>query len=319
MARHQNRVARDQAQHYVGPEIAPVIQIDPGEEVIVETQDCFGGCITDDSQQFATAADLLKVVTGLNPVNGPIAVRGAQKGDVLAVHVLDIKVGAVDGKAVTTIFKDFGGLGNPYSIADEIGPYTKVCRIVDGQVEFPLAGKQPIRLPVQPMIGTIWTAPADQVRRSAECDSVNCGNIDCPELGAGRTIYLPVSVAGGMLSLGDVHACMGDGEITGVAMETSADVRLRVDLIKAGDAQYVSCPQIADEETIGSVGCAFGRPLGDNVKAAFHDMVLRLERFHGFDKMDAYALLCQGARVRVHQVLDNWNAALVKLERKYLA
>ena len=60
-----------------------------------------------------------------------------------------------------------------------------------------------------------------------------CGNIDCPELGPGHTLYLPVRIPGGMVSLGDVHACMGDSEITGVAMETAADVHLRVDLVKA--------------------------------------------------------------------------------------
>ena len=313
-----HRVTRDQSQFYVAPDIAPVIQIDPGEEVIVETQDCFAGSITDDSQKFQTVADLLKIVTGLNPVNGPVAVRGAEPGDVLAVHVLGIEVGVVGGEAITTIFTDFGGLCNPHSIVQEIGPYTKVCRIRDGVVQFPLEGKGCVELPVKPMIGTIWSAPAAERRRSADYDITNYGNIDCPELGPGCTIYLPVSVAGGMVTLGDIHACMGDGEITGVAMETSGDVHVRIDLIKGKDAQYLVCPQIACDRSIGSVGCHFGRPLGDNVKSAFRDMVCRLSRFHGFNKMDAYALLSQVGEVSVHQTLDNWNAALVKLDRKYL-
>ena len=89
-------------------------------------------------------------------------------------------------------------------------------------------------------------------------------------------------------------------------------------VIKGEETYYLNCPQIESERTIGSVGCHFGRPLGENVKAAFRDMVMRLHRFHGFDVMDAYELLGQVGEVRVHQALDNWNAVLVKLDKKYL-
>jgi hypothetical protein len=70
---------------------------------------------------------------------------------------------------------------------------------------------------------------------------------------------------------------------------------------------------------IGSVRCHFGRPLGENVKAAFRDLVMRLHRFHGFSVVDAYELLGQVGEVRVHQTLDHWNAVLVKLDKRYLA
>ena len=313
-----SRVNRDQHQFFVGPDVDPVVEIEPGGEVIVETVDCFCGAITDNSQKFNSVADFLQIVAGLNAVSGPVAVRGAEVGDVLAVHVLDIQVGMVNGKAITAIFPDFGGLCNPYTIVEEIGPDTKVCDVRDDVIEFPLKGKGMIELPVRPMIGTIWTAPAHERRMSYVYDVHNCGNVDCPELGRGRTIYLPVHIPGAMLSMGDIHACMGDGEITGVAMETAADVHIRVDLIKAGSSQYLRCPQIACDRTIGSVGCHFGRPLGDNVKSAYSDMVSRLVQFHGFDKMDAYELLGQVGEIRIHQTLDDWNAVLVKLDRKYL-
>jgi amidase len=313
------RVTREQYQYAVGPDIQPVLEIDSGEEIILETLDCFSGVVTDSSQVFNSVAEVLAMVPGLNPVTGPVAVRHAEVGDVLAVHVMEIQVGRVNGKAITALFPDFGGLCNPYSIVQEIGPDTKVCDIRGDVIAFPLRSGRHIDLPVRPMIGTIWTAPAVERRMSYVYDAHNGGNIDCPELGPGYTIYLPVHVPGGMLSVGDIHACMGDSEITGVAMETAGDVHVRIDLIKAADARLLSCPQIECERTIGSVGCDFGRPLGDNVKIAFRDLVNRLHRFHGFDKMDAYELLGQVAEVRVHQTLDNWNAVFVKLDKRFLS
>jgi len=313
------RVSRDQHQYFVSPDIDPVLEIDSGEQVIVETVDCFSGAITSNDQTFDSVADVFKIVTGLNAVSGPIAVRGAEVGDVLSVEVLDIQVGMVNGKAVTAVFRDFGGLCNPYTIIEEIGPDTKVCDIRDNVIEFPVKGRRKmIELPVKPMIGTIWSAPAAERRMSYVYDVHNCGNVDCHELGAGRTILLPVQVPGGMVSLGDVHACMGHGEITGVAMETAGDVHLRINLIKARSSEYLVCPQIECERTVGSVGCHFGRPLDQNVRSAYRDLVNRMHQFHDFDKLDAYQLLGQVGEVVIHQTLDDWNAVLVKVDRKYL-
>ena len=226
------RVKRDQYHYFVGPDISPAIEINPGQEVVVETVDCFSGAVTDSAQRFNGVADLLKVVPGLNPVCGPIAVKGAEPGDVVAVHVLDMRVGMDGGRAITMVLRDFGGLCNPHTLVTELGPDTKVCQIRGDVIDFPLQHRT-LQLPVRPMIGTIWSAPAGENRHAYVYDINNCGNIDCPELGPGGTIYLPVRIPGGMISVGDVHACMGDSEITGIAMETAADVHLRIDLVKA--------------------------------------------------------------------------------------
>ena len=310
---------RNQYSYFVGPDIPPVIEINPGQEVMVETMDCFSGAITDSTQRFNTSADYIKACRGPLPVAGPIAIKGAVGGDVLAIHVLDIRVGMDGGRAITMVTPYFGGLNNPHALVPELGPDTKVCQIRGDVIEFPIKDRM-LYLPVRPMIGTIWSAPAREKRLAHVHDAFNCGNIDCPELSPGNTIYLPASVPGGMISLGDVHACMGDGEISGYAMETAADVRLRIDLIKQEEAHYLYCPQIESERTIGSVGCHWGQPLGENVKAAFHDMVMRLHRFYGFTPVHAYELLGQVGKARVHQALSfhDYNAVLVKMDKKYL-
>jgi len=96
-------------------------------------------------------------------------------------------------------------------------------------------------------------------------------------------------------------------------------VHLKVDLIKARDSGYLRCPQIECARTVGSVGCHFGRALDQNVRSACRDMIDRLVQFHDFDRMDAYQLLGQVGEVVIHQTLDDWNAVLVKLDRKFLA
>jgi amidase len=312
------RVKRNQYSYFVGPDIAPVIEIDSGQEVVVETMDCFSGAITVNEQRFATFEEYIRAIRCPTPVAGPIAVKGAIGGDILAVHVLDIRVGMDGGRAITMVTPFFGGLANPHTLVPELGPDTKVCQIRGEFIDFPLKGRM-VQLPVRPMIGTIWSAPVREKRFAAFHDARNCGNIDCPELSPGNTIYLPVTTPGGMVSLGDVHACMGDSEITGYGMETAADVHIRIDLIKQEDSHYVNCPQIESDRTIGSIGCHYGQPLGDNVKAAYRDMVMRLHRFYGFDLVDAYELVGQVGELRVHQTLENLNAVLVKLDKRYLA
>lgn len=250
------------------------------------------------------------------PVSGPIGIKGAERGDILAINVLDIHVGMDEGRAITMITPFFGGLCNPHSLVTELGPDTKVCKIRGNVIDFPVRDRL-IQLPVRPMIGTIWSAPIREKLYAGIFNFINGGNIDCPELCPGNTIYLPVSVPGGMISIGDVHACMGDGEFSGYAMETAADVHMRINLIKQENSHYLDCPQIESDRTIGSVGCHYGQPLGENIKAAFRDMVMRLHRFYDFTVIDAYELLGQVAEVRVHQTLENFNAVLVKLDKKY--
>jgi acetamidase/formamidase len=158
-------VTRRQYRYEVGPDISPALEITPGQEVVVETMDCFSGAITDSSQRFNSVADVLKVVPGLNLVSGPITVKGAEPGDVLAVRVLDNRVGRDGGKAVTMILPDFGGLCNPFTLVAALGPDTKVCQIRGEVIDFPLQHRT-VQLPIRPMIGTMWSAPAAETRHA---------------------------------------------------------------------------------------------------------------------------------------------------------
>ena len=120
-------VKRDQHNYLVGPDIPPVVEIDPGQEVMVETMDAFAGIIVDETQLFHTAIDYISLISRSLPVTGPIAVKGAEPGDIIAVHVPNIRVEMDEGRAITMAVQFFGGLSNPHSLTAELGPDTKVC------------------------------------------------------------------------------------------------------------------------------------------------------------------------------------------------
>lgn len=311
-------VARERCHFFFDAAIRPVLEVGPSERVRLETWDCFSNLVTSHDQRFKSVDELVRLIGGFNPVAGPIYVRGAEPGDALAVHIESIEVGAVAPYAATVVVPGVGGLCSPVALGRPIGPDTRICPIEGQRVIFPTR-RGALSLPVRPMIGTIGTAPAHEVIASLKHGSEFCGNVDCPEVTVGNTVVLPVNVEGALLSLGDVHAAMGDAEITGVALETSADVTIRVELIKRDASRYVRCPQIETTESIGSIACHFGLPLDFNVKAAFSDLVERLQRFHGFEQVEAYELLGAAGQLRVSQCVEGgWNSAMASLHKQYL-
>ena len=99
-----------------------------------------------------------------------------------------------------------------------------------------------IRIPLRPHFGVIALAP----READSVDSVPPayfgGNLDNWRLGKGAAVYLPVSVPGGLLSIGDPHAAQGDGEISGTAIECSMTGRVTVVLHKKDIAASQTSP-----------------------------------------------------------------------------
>jgi len=137
--------------------------------------------------------------------------------------------------------------------------------------------------------------------------------MDCPEVRAGNTIYLGVRVPGGLVSFGDGHYAMGEGEIMGAAVEGAMNVELTVDLVKHRDTPW---PRIENAEWIMSVGA--GRPLEDAARVAFKDMVQWIEEKTGLAEMDAYQFVSQNARSPIVQIVDPNYTVLVKIPKSRL-
>jgi acetamidase/formamidase len=137
--------------------------------------------------------------------------------------------------------------------------------------------------------------------------------MDCPEVRAGNTVYLGVRVPGALLSFGDGHYAMGDGEIIGTAIEGAMNVELTVELIKRRPTPW---PRIENAEWMMSLGAA--RPLEDAARIAYKDMVQWIVEKTGMDVIDAYQFVSQNAVAPVTEMVDPLYTVLVKIAKKRL-
>ncbi len=192
----------------------PVAEVSPGEILIFETRDAFGNQIKSETDLFESAD-----WSTVNPATGPVAIKGAQAGDVLAVDILDIKVG--DSGVMVTV-PQMGALGHIIEKSE-----SRIIKIENGFAHF----TDKIRLPIDPMIGVIGTAPVGEPVSNGTPDN-HGGNMDTKVIRAGNRVYLPVNVDGALLAMGDLHAVMADGEVVICGVEVSGVVTVRVDLIK---------------------------------------------------------------------------------------
>src|SRR5690606_29999687 len=205
--------------------LPPIADIAPGTELTVETAESSGGQLGRGSG----AADVGALDFGrVNPVTGPFRVGGAGPGDALVIDVLDVETG---DWGWTACIPGFGLLADDFPEA-----HLRISAISGGFAE-PLPG---VRVPVVPMVGTIGVAPAAPLpaagarvgprvgRRGAAPAEPGehsiapprrwGGNMDVRHVGPGARLVLPVGVEGALLSLGDAHAAMGDGEICGTGI-----------------------------------------------------------------------------------------------------
>ena len=137
--------------------------------------------------------------------------------------------------------------------------------------------------------------------------------MDCVETGEGSILYLPVWVRGGYLSFGDVHAAQGDGEMCGVALETSAEVTLKVEVLKGKTADW---PRIEDGTHIMVAGSA--RPLMNAVRIAHLELIKWLVSDYGYDKWEAIQVHSQVGTMRVGNIVDPNYTMVAKFPKAFL-
>src|SRR5215207_4133449 len=195
--------------------IEPELEIDSGEVVEFRVRDASDEQLRADS----TSEDVAKLdFDHVNPVSGPIYVRDARPGDVLAVEILEFRPMEWGW---TALIPGFGLL------ADEFPePWLRISRVdaERGRVIF----AEGIELPYEPFPGTIGVAPGESGPHSIVPPSRWGCNMDTKHLRAGTTLYLPVGVEGALFLVGDTHSSQGDGEVCGTAIVTAMEVSLRL-------------------------------------------------------------------------------------------
>lgn len=288
----------------LSPYVEPIATIKPCETLEVETWDAFGGVIRP-GQTYSEAMER-GVELQPNPVTGPLYVEGAEPGGILIVDILDIELPKLGAQAV---IPGFGALEGWLRRLDS---ETKFYRISGGRVLYERRDGRVYELEAQPFIGTIGVAPAFEAIISLS-PGPHGGNMDCPDVRPGSRLMLPVFRQGGLLSLGDVHALQGDGEICGTAVEVPAVVRLRIDVERG---RRINWPRIESEDEIMAVCSA--RPLEDAVRLAFLELIEWMASDYGWDRMDAYMFLSLTAKIRVAQVVDPLYTVVAKLPKSLL-
>ena len=276
----------------------PALEIESGETVLLHVRDASDEQIGASSTAEAVAAlDFGKV----NPVSGPVYVKGAQPGDTLAVELLEFHPPAWGW---TAIIPGFGLLADEFP-----DPWLRISEVDEGSVRF----SERISLPFRPFPGTLGVAPAERGTHSIVPPSRWGGNMDVKHLGPGTTLYLPVGVEGALFSLGDTHAAQGDGEVCGTAIETAMDVVLRLSVRKD---VHVDAPQydvpagaLAEHERSSYHVCTgVGPDLMEDARDAVRATIDWLGENHGLDREEAYALASVACDLRIHEVVDapNW-------------
>lgn len=228
---------------------------------------------------------------GDHTLNGPIAVRGAEPGD-----MLEIRIRSVD---VRLPIAGQGFVPNRGLLPEEF-PYEK-GRVTWIDVARKIVQFAPgIEIPAKPFWGVIGVAPPTSMGRVASGPpNVFGGNLDNPDLGAGSTLYLPVHVAGGLLSIGDGHAVQGYGEVSLSAVETSLKGEIQVILHKGRHLRWPRAETATHYITMG-----LDSDLDEAAKIATREMLDFLVETKGLSREEAYLLASAAMDLIVTQVVD---------------
>jgi amidase len=295
---------------YVYGVAPPVARLRPGNILEANSLDCFGNAIK-------KPGDTLALTKGDNPLTGPFFIEGAEPGDTLVVHILDLQVDGDQG--LGAFAPGFGALNQtnytpmlhaPLPEKIWFYPIDHASNTATFQA---LDSNYKVKIPLHPFLGCIGVAPAGGEARSSIVPAEFGGNMDAPEVSTGNTLYLLVNVAGGLLYFGDGHAVMGDGEIAGTAVEVPMKVRLQVDVVKGKHSNW---PRFENDKEIMAAGIY--RPVDDAVRIAFTELVGWIHADYGLSELDAYELLSQVGKAHLTEMVDPNYVVVASIEKKYL-
>jgi acetamidase/formamidase len=229
-----------------------------------------------------------------HPLIGPVAVRGARAGDTLEVRIEEVRIG---GWGIT----DAGGWDAPLNrrlgVADG-DPATLVWELdAEAGVGRDQAGRE---VALAPFLGVIGMPPADPGVHSTQPPRACGGNIDCKELVAGTTLFLPIPVDDALVSAGDGHAAQGDGEVSQLAIEAPVD-RGRLTLTVRQDLP-LTMPVAWTPDAWLTFG--FHDDLDEAAAIATEGMLELMGREHGLERREALAYASVVVDLRVTQIVN---------------
>jgi acetamidase/formamidase len=276
---------------YFSRALAPALHVDSGDTVTVTSLDA-RGYLREPSTPGAFGETFLPGARG-HALCGPIFVRGARPGDALAVRLVDLRPGSwgwtVAGDPEERFTDCLGGLHD--------GSIALHWRLdVDAGVGTNDLG---FTVDLRPFLGVIGVAPAEGGEFSTTPPRYCGGNIDCKDLVEGSVLYLPVSVEGALLSIGDGHARQGDGEVSGTAIECPMTTELELTVV----ADPVVVTPYAKTPT-GRITFGFDATLDNAAAAALNAMLTWMEKLFTVTRTQALALASTVVDLRITQVAN---------------
>jgi acetamidase/formamidase len=267
---HEIPLERRTLHGHFSVDLEPVLSVDPGDSVRFSAPNA--GWELESREKFAPLDPELDAGHALA---GPIEVRGARAGQTLTVRIDEVRPAAW---GVTITQQD---------------------HVVQWDLDGSTGRSGGFELELRPFLGVLGMPPPDPGVHPTFPPRPSGGNIDCKELVAGTTLFLPIPVDGAYFSAGDGHAAQGDGEVCGTAIECPVEAQVTLDLRN----------DLALEWPIARVDGAwltfgFDEHLGLAAKKAVDGMLGLMEREHGLDREDALALASLAVDLRVTQVVN---------------
>ena len=253
-----------------------------------------------------------KVTNGPNPMNGPVAVAGAEPGDTLRVDILAMQPIRATGWTRAALAEN---VVDP-DFVTSLPPRDRATWAIDGNAGTVTLQDPPpgfaLTLPMAPMIGCLGVAPALGQAISTATSAEHGGNMDYRRIGTDCTLWFPVAATGALFFLGDCHAIQGDGEIVGTGVETCFQVTFRLTVEK----RRITWPRGQTARDIFTLGNA--RPLDQALQHATTEMARWLAEDYGLPILAASHLMGQAVRYDIGNVYDPAYTVACRLPKSLL-
>ena len=292
MTRHRLDLSPSTTVEVFSRDLRPVLTVNPSDTVVLRSLNA-SGHLQPQTFPGETVPTMFSDRRG-HCLTGPIAVAGARPGDVLAVRFVALRP---DSWGYTVA----GARDNPLTrrLGLHEGPPAWLLWQIDADSGRATSDRgHTVRIaPFHGVTGVAWDEPGEH--STIPPRPVGGGNIDCKELVAGSTLYLPVAVPGALLSIGDGHAAQGDGEVAGTAIECGMMTELQLDLVTERPV-----PGVHAETPTGQITFGFSPDLNAAMADALDAMLTWLQASYGVDKATALALASPVLDLRITQVAN---------------
>jgi acetamidase/formamidase len=287
---------------------APVLSVDSGDEVSIETWSGWGNSIgpeTTIDDVMRGAATLGEV--GPHDLTGPIEVRGARVGDILRVDVLAL---TLDRHATNVNIPGTVGVG----LLPDLFPDGAMRHYVLDREQMTVELSPGLTVPLAPFLGFMAVAPRDNGPHNSIPPGPHGGNIDLKDLTVGSTLYLPVWNDGAQFYAGDGHARQGNGEVNVTALETTfEEARLRLTVLRGRSIELPRAETATSWITLG-----FGNDFAEAARGATRGMIGLLGELAELEPLEAYAFCSMCVDLEITQAVNTVVGVHARLDKELI-